>query len=80
MCSRWVLSHYNCSDAGYFSIAGAEMTREGKWKEVLLNAENRGLFFTRFYCCLFCKEGTIKAMCKVLLMLLYSGITLLLCL
>lgn len=68
MCSRWVLTHYNCSDAACFGTAGAGMTREGTWKEVLLSAENRALLFTRFCCRLFCKEGAIKAMCKVLLL------------
>lgn len=71
MCLRWVLSRYNCSDARYFSVSGAEMTREVKWKEVLLNAENLRHLFTRFYCCLLCKEGAIKVMCNVLLMLLF---------
>lgn len=47
MCLRWVLSHYNCSNAGYFSVSGAEMAREGKWKEVLLNAENPVLLLPR---------------------------------
>lgn len=70
MCLRWVLSHYNCSDAGYFSVSGAEMTREVKWKEVLLNAKNLCHLFTRFYCCLLCKEGAIKVSCNVLLLLL----------
>lgn len=68
-----MLSHYSCSDAGYFSDSGAEMTREVKWKEVLLNAENLRHFFTRFYCCLFCKEGAIKVMCNVLLTLLFHS-------
>lgn len=73
MCLRWALSLYNCSDAGYFSVSGAEMTREVKWKEVLLNAENLRHLFTRFYCCLFCKEGAIKVMCNVLLTLLFHS-------
>ena len=47
MCLRWVLRHYNCSDAAYFSVSGAELTREGKWKEVLLNAENPVLLSPR---------------------------------
>jgi len=47
MCLRWVLRHYNCSDAAYFSVSGAELTREGKCKEVLLNAENPVLLSPR---------------------------------
>lgn len=59
--------------AGYFSVSGAEMTREVKWKEVLLNAENLRHLLTRFYCYLFRAKGATEVMCNVLLMLLFHS-------